>query len=585
MNSLSILLIISTSLVLSLFGIPVIIRLSRSLKLFDLPDFHKEAADGGSRKIHVNPTPRLGGIPIVISYFIGVLIWSQTGSIWGILVPSFILFVMGLTDDVYPLPPLLKLITQILSASIVTYALQLHLDRIVYSYGNSIELPYWIGFMFSVFIIVGGVNSVNLVDGLDGLASGIVLTGVSLLAYNHYLSTGDLELLAILHFPVIASILGFLRYNTHPASIFMGDGGSNWLGFIVSTMLLIEMKSSRLLHSIWIPESIGPESRILFVSAIMCLSIPVIDTAYVIILRLKQKRNPLIADRNHFHHGLLKLGLSHSQAVFFIYFLSLVAGILGLLPFLFFKFFYWWIPYIAFLAMVLLIPLIGQIEDKTISSLRYLYYRMKNMPALYESLKWFFHNWERANRYTVYLILFATPFVAGIPPIQIGYVAGVMLLVLFFFILMPMTKEDFLDSFLISVGITIVLVSNNVNPIWIELMGTRYNVQFVYNGLFIFLLISSILYILLTFNVSDLIITPTDFLMVMLPLLLLLTPEGIQSEFKLKIIGLRSLILFLALRTIIRREERFLYRIRLVTFAALAYVMMTGVFGFRFVYS
>ena len=580
MEGINLLLLLITSFVLSVSFIPLIIRFSRKLGVYDLPD-PATGKETKGRKVHTAPIPRLGGVAIVVGYFLSLLIWEAPFPLWRIFLPSLILFITGLVDDLRPLSAEIRILIQILAAALAILLSGLSLTHINLLPSLGVDVPVWIGFFLSVFVIVGAINSINMIDGLDGLAGGIVIIGISLLGYHHYITTGDLQTVGLLHFPIVAAMIGFLRYNTHPASIFMGDGGSNWLGYISGVLILLELQGRGLPGT---PGTLSGAPEMLFVSSILLFAVPIFDTAYVILLRLARGRNPFLADQSHFHHGLMKIGLSQGQAVTFIYFLSLVSGVVGLSPALFDRDSFWWAPYLFSAFLFLIIPLIGMIDIHSVERIRILYYRLKKFPGMTESSRWFFHNWERANRYTIYLILFATPFVAGVPPKIIGYTAGAMLLFILIFVFLPSAREDFLDSLIISLGVTVVLISNNVNPIWIELQGERHNIQFLYNWVFIFLFVSSTLYFLATLNVSDLIITPTDFLMVMLPLFRLLAPETLQSEFKLRTIGMRSLVLFMALRTIIRREHRFMYRIQLVTFAALGYVMMTGVFGFRFVY-
>lgn len=579
-NGLKILLLFTTAFVGSLVFIPLIIRISEKLNLFDKPDSGEEG-----RKVHTRPIPRLGGVAMVGSYLLSLLLWAQPAPYWGILFPGVLLFAIGFLDDLRPLPATIRFIIQILAASIAILSSNLVLKNVVLTFGVSIPLPYWVGFAISLFIIVGAINSINMIDGMDGLAGGIILIGISLLGYIHYIIFHDLELIALYNLPIAAVILGFLRYNTHPASIFMGDGGSNWLGFMAGVLILVELNGINAIHlKTGISQFPDSPAQIQLVSVVLTFAVPIFDTAFVIIRRLTKGQHPFQPDKNHFHHGLLRLGLGQPQSVTFIYFVALTTGVIGLFPVLFSKITLSWVPYVSAMIVIVFIPLIARIDESSLSKIRGIQDSFKKLPKFYVSLKWFFHNWERVNRYTIYIILFATPFIAGVAPKTIGYAALIMLLILLVFMLLPASREDFLDSLTIAIGATVVLISNNLNPIWIMLQGEKYNVQFLYNYAFLFLLISTVLYILLTINVSDLIITPTDFLMIMLPLLLLLAPEPFQTDYNLRTIGLRSLILFIGLRTIIRREHQFMYRIRLVTFAALFYVMLTGVLGFRFVH-
>ncbi len=571
MNFLPALLTFLASFTISMTIIPLIIRYAHSRSIFDAPDSGKK--DDPGRRVHSVPTPRLGGLAFIISYSVSVLLFSDPLKYWAVLVPSLLLFATGFIDDLRPLPALLRLGVQLGASLFTVIAADLELRYINFFPFFYLEVPYLAGVIISVFIITGAVNAVNMIDGLDGLAGGVVIIGIFLLGYLRFIQTQDLTIAALFHLPIIAAILGFLRYNTHPAVIFMGDGGSNWLGFISGVLILFELN--------YVPsgsaEIIQRPAQIL--SILMAFSIPVFDTAFVILKRLSQGKSPFFPDQNHFHHGLLKLGLNQSQAVTFIYFISIAAGILGSFPVLFGRPELWWIPLLS-LFILLTIPGINYMQA---GDIKLLYFNFRRLHLQDSGFRTFFSSWERINRYIIYTIFFFTPFAAVKTPGSVGYAAAAVAAALIFLTLIPVKRTDFLDSAFLAAAVTVILTANNMEPIWIEFQGNIINIRFIYNILFLFLLVSSAFYMVLTLSVTDLIITPTDFLMILLPLVLLLAPQSVQSDFRLQIIGIRTIILFLALRTVIRREKKFLYRIRLVAFGSLIYIMLSGLFGFRFI--
>ncbi len=143
---------------------------------------------------------------------------------------------------------------------------------------------------------------------------------------------------------------------------------------------------------------------------------------------------------------------------------------------------------------------------------------------------------------------------------------------------------SFFESLIIAIGATVLLTANNANTIWVELFGIRYNLQNCYNALFIWLISSTLLFFLVTIKRKYLVIAPTDFLLAILPLLLLLLPREIQDEYRLNIIALRSLVLFAALRTLGKRHGRFFYKVHFICIVALAWVALTSLVGLRVVY-
>jgi len=174
------------------------------------------------------------------------------------------------------------------------------------------ELPMWIGVPVTVVFLVAVSNALNLSDGLDGLAGGLSFLTLCGIAYLAYLSNDSTVLL--LTVPFLGSLLGFLRYNTYPARIFMGDGGSQLLGFIMGVVAILLTNSTS-----------GPFSPAL---SLFLLGLPFLDTLGVAVQRLVEGRSPFIGDRKHLHHKLMKAGLSHYEAVTVIY--AIQAGMVGL---------------------------------------------------------------------------------------------------------------------------------------------------------------------------------------------------------------------------------------------------------------
>lgn len=576
--------------------IPLMLKLAVAYGLYDSPDVvsvssHAPSYKAGEpRKLHSAPTPRLGGVAIVASFFITHLVWSYATPLKGPLIASFFIFLMGLYDDLYTLPARFRLVGQVILASVAVYWGGIALQEVALTPNIYFNLPFPVGFILSVFIIVGAVNAINMIDGLDGLAGGVVLIGISLLSFVYFVRMQDPNLLLYLTIPLMGSILGFLRYNTYPASIFMGDSGSNWLGFMTGVLILIILSNQSLngLHEHQIilrpPPYIRGAQHIPLFSAVMCLAIPVFDTACVMISRMREGISPMAPDRRHFHHTLLKLGLSHSQSVSAMYFLALGSGVLGILPVIFNQYNFFWVPYIVALFLVLIIPMSINLNKSTIERLINHRIFLRHHDTWGVKVNAWIRYWENLNRYLLYLILLAAPAFAGALKPSVGYAAITAGFLLLIVSLSKKGQSDFFDSIGISLAAIVLLVANNSNTMSIEFMGERVSIQALYNGLFVFLLISTILLLAVTIKKRYFLFTPSDFLLLAIPLLIMLVPEPYKTEYRLDIICLRSLVVFLTLRTIVKRRRQASYHIKIVTFVSLAFVFLTGVFAMRIVY-
>jgi UDP-GlcNAc:undecaprenyl-phosphate GlcNAc-1-phosphate transferase len=262
----------------------------------------------GGRKIHDRPIPKCGGISMIFGALLPILIWTPVDAfIRSILIGSWIIVIFGLIDDIKDLSYGLKFIGQLLAASVVI----LYGGILLRDFGNIIPglspLPLFFAIPLTYVVIVGVTNAINLSDGLDGLAGGISLLSFICIGYLAYID-GAIGIVVVCT-AMIGAIVGFLRFNTHPASIFMGDTGSQLLGFLAITMSLNLAKNN--------PEL----SKIL---PFLIMGLPILDTLRVIVNRIAGGKSPFVADNRHLHHRLMQFGLYHSEAVLSIYFLHAV---------------------------------------------------------------------------------------------------------------------------------------------------------------------------------------------------------------------------------------------------------------------
>ena len=287
------LLIAMLAMAISMAIIPLMMRLAPVIGMIDLPD---------PRKVHTAPIPRVGGLGIVIGALVPMLIWLQfTDLTISILVGTSVLLVFGTWDDIAELGHYVKFVGQFFAAGVVVYYGDLYVSYFpFYSYDT---IPEIIGKPFTVIAIVGMINAINHSDGLDGLAGGESLISLSVIAYLAFLYSSDLML--IISAATIGGIFGFLRFNSHPARVFMGDGGSQFLGFILAILVLILTQQVNITISSAVP--------------VLLLGLPIVDILAVFFLRAKHKMNLFKATRNHVHHRLLDIGFLHYESVMFIY--------------------------------------------------------------------------------------------------------------------------------------------------------------------------------------------------------------------------------------------------------------------------
>jgi UDP-GlcNAc:undecaprenyl-phosphate GlcNAc-1-phosphate transferase len=280
-----------TALAISMALIPLMMRIAPRLGMIDKPD---------PRKVHARPVPRVGGIGIVCGALASILLWGAEQS-WavGYLAGSAILLVAGALDDSLELGHYPKFVAQIAAAAIVAYAGDLWVSVLPFVG----EVGPGFGKPFTVFALVGVINAINHSDGLDGLAGGESLLSLGCLAWLGYVAGASAFVLVAA--AVAGGLIGFLRYNTHPARVFMGDAGSQFLGFSLGVLAVALTQRYHPGLSMALP--------------LLVIGLPIVDILAVLGQRIYHRMNWFRATRNHIHHRLLALGFEHHQAVMMIY--------------------------------------------------------------------------------------------------------------------------------------------------------------------------------------------------------------------------------------------------------------------------
>ena len=300
-NGYNIFAIVITTFLISVILVPIVKNIALHIKAIDKP--------GEERKIHKKIMPRMGGLAIFLAFLAGYIFYAPSSTqMLSVIIGGFIIVLTGIIDDINPLKARYKLFSQIIVASIAVFYGGLVLTDFTV-FGLLFEFIAPANYIFTIILIVGIMNAINLIDGLDGLAAGVssiyfLTIGIIAIILN---KLGGLDI--ILTFIMLGATLGFLVYNFSPASIFMGDTGSLFLGFIISVIALLGFKTATI-TSLIVP--------------FVILAIPIFDTLMAIFRRLIQGDPIVRPDKEHFHHQFLRMKLSPRKTVLIIYGITLL---------------------------------------------------------------------------------------------------------------------------------------------------------------------------------------------------------------------------------------------------------------------
>lgn len=301
------------ALLVTYFATPLVAALATKIKAVDIP---------GDRKIHDSPIPRLGGLAIYSGFMLAVglalFFANKVGivfdiqAILGILLGCSILLVVGVVDDLRGLRPTTKFIWQILAAMVLIF-FGVEITFVTNPFNGIWPIGIF-AIPLTLLWVVGVTNAINLIDGLDGLAAGV--TGISAMTlFFVALRTHQIGA-AILMLALVGAALGFLRHNFFPAKIFLGDSGSLLLGFILAATSIIGVLKTTLVVALIIP--------------VLILGVPIFDTLFAILRRMKSGKHPFEADDKHIHHMLLRAGFNKREAVLAIYTVCFILSFIAL---------------------------------------------------------------------------------------------------------------------------------------------------------------------------------------------------------------------------------------------------------------
>lgn len=304
------------ALVLTILLTPMVRSFAPEIGAIDRPS---------KRKVHLSNTPRTGGLAVYFGFIAALLfglLWGGANGVvvnprpvLGILLGGSLVLLIGFLDDIRGLPAATKFIGQFIGAGVAVY-FGVEIPFISNPFNGLMPLGY-VAVPLTLLWLVGMTNAINLIDGLDGLAAGVCAIASAALFFvalrTHQMGA------AIIMLALSGSALGFLRYNFNPASVFLGDAGSYFLGFILASASIIGVFKTTLVVAVVIP--------------ILILGVPIFDTSFAVLRRLKEKKNPFAADNQHIHHLLLRAGMTQREAVMSIYIacflLSMIAIIMA----------------------------------------------------------------------------------------------------------------------------------------------------------------------------------------------------------------------------------------------------------------
>jgi UDP-GlcNAc:undecaprenyl-phosphate GlcNAc-1-phosphate transferase len=288
------------ALVTSYLLTPHVKRFAIRAGALDKPDF---------RKVHTQPIPRMGGLAIYAGFLLAVLASVHINrELFGILLGGTVILAVGIMDDLKPMPAKVKLFGQILAAC-VPMLFGVRIEWLTNPFGGMIYLEY-LSIPLTVLWVVSLTNTVNLIDGLDGLAAGVsTIASVTILLMA---AQQNFWTVAILMSALAGSAFGFLQHNFNPAKIFMGDTGSMFLGYMLAAVSVLGTVKSAATIALVVP--------------IIALGLPIMDTAFAIIRRFNSGKPIFKPDKGHLHHRLLAMGLSQKQVVLLMYVISAGLG-------------------------------------------------------------------------------------------------------------------------------------------------------------------------------------------------------------------------------------------------------------------
>lgn len=279
---------------------PLVKRLAFRIGAVDAPNY---------RKVHARIMPRLGGLAIFGAFLIGLAVYRpESEYLLAVVLGAIVIVIIGVFDDMMELSAKAKMLGQLVAAGIIVFLGDIKIEMINLPFGGELDFGF-LSIPFTILWIVAITNAINLIDGLDGLAAGVSTISLITMAVMAFMmgNTFVVVTAAIL----AASCFGFLFHNFHPAKIFMGDTGALFLGFMIAVLSLLGFKNLTIVS---------------FIIPVIMLGVPISDTFFAIVRRLRNGQKWSDPDKSHLHHRLIDFGFSHRQTVLIIYAIAVLFG-------------------------------------------------------------------------------------------------------------------------------------------------------------------------------------------------------------------------------------------------------------------
>ena len=504
------------------------------------------------RKVHVLPIPKSGGIAMALGAIIPVLFWVPMDNlVRAVHLGCALIVIFGVIDDIINLKYFQKFLVQIGGALVVLFYGGIRIESLGNLVPAGFVLPVFVSIALTVLFIVGVTNAINLSDGLDGLAGGIVMLSFVIIGFFAYRCEN--MAIAIMSVAVVGAILGFLRYNTHPAVVFMGDAGSQMLGFLCAVFTLVLTQSNT------------PYSQI---TPLFLIGFPILDTLTVMVARISKGRSPFKADKNHFHHKLLKLGFYHSESVLTIYCLQTLFLCLTFV----FRFYSNWTNLIVFAILALTIVFCFEIARVTQFKFRNgggKYPGSKSVLAAVAGEKLSIRLVFGILKWVLPLVFLFQCIIPEKIPSHISWGAVVVIiLILVSKVLKRQISKNVIRIILYCFIPILVYFSTTAVSSWMTV-----SIVFVNNIIFISLIVFVILTLNLTRRQKGFKVNPLDFLIFIVIIIFPNLPSVHLENPEIKLVVAKVLILFFSYDVLLgelRQEDTFLDNCLLVTFFVIA---------------
>lgn len=513
-------------MVTTLLLVPPIKRLATVAGAVDEPN---------ERKVHHTVVPRMGGLAMFFGFLVTYLVYfNHQSEFHGIFLGMVVIVVVGIIDDSVGLEPKLKFLGQVVAALAAIFVGGLNID-LVNMFGDHYSLGV-LSLPLTIIWIVGITNAINLSDGLDGLASGISLIAFTCFGFLAY-QRGDLMIFSVC-LVLIGSILGFLKYNTHPAEVFMGDTGSMFLGFCLGTISIAGHFKSL--------------TTMTLITPVLVLFVPICDTLWAIIRRLAEGRSPFSADKKHFHHRLLNNGMEHHHAVSVIYGISAALSISAVALANSSLFSLVVIPVLIAGVGLFFAQFFGMVDLRRFAAVvsRHI---DQMFPFHLQSIM------SRGSLKLIYLgvLLYILPFLVGLPsaPANVLFIsATTIVLVSFLIISGGRNGQSYMIFSLFFLAAAIVLVVNHLLLVDYRFFG--FSLQHIEILAFVLLVTGVFGKIIFKKTPEIILSTPLEFFIFLVLVSIAVIPEDIRREYYLVANTLRTFFLFLAFKIIVLASLR-----------------------------